>query len=151
VLQRLTAGGPNDRVAKALTTLGRLVKTRNVLRYLHDAPLRRRIQAQLNRGESRHALARWLFFANQGEFRTSDYEAMMNRASCLGLLSNAVVLWNTLQMARIVSELRTGGMTIADQDLAHVWSLQRRHIVPSGVYFVNRTMPAFDLPEPVEV
>ena len=79
VLQRLTAGGPNDRVAKALTTLGRLVKTRNVLRYLHDAPLRRRIQAQLNRGESRHALARWLFFANQGEFRTSDYEAMMNR------------------------------------------------------------------------
>jgi TnpA family transposase len=57
VLQRLTAGGPNDRVAKALTTLGRLVKTRNVLRYLHDAPLRRRIQAQLNRGESRHALA----------------------------------------------------------------------------------------------
>jgi TnpA family transposase len=59
--------------------------------YLHDAPLRRRIQAQLNRGESRHALARWLFFANQGEFRTSD-EAMMNRASCLGLLSNAVVL-----------------------------------------------------------
>jgi hypothetical protein len=54
-------------------------------------------------------------------------------------------------MARIVSELRTGGMTIADQDLAHVWSLQRRHIVPSGVYFVNRTMSAFDLPEPVEV
>jgi TnpA family transposase len=151
VLQRLTAGGPDDRVAKALTALGRLVKTRNILRYLHDAPLRRRIQAQLNRGESRHALARWLFFANQGEFRTSDYEAMMNRASCLGLLSNAVVLWNTLQMARIVSELRTGGMTIADQDLAHVWSLQRRHIVPSGFYFVNRTMPAFDLPEPVEV
>src|SRR4051812_16341889 len=52
VLQRFTAGGPNDRVAKALTTLGRLVKTRNVLRYLHDAPFRRCIQAQLNRGES---------------------------------------------------------------------------------------------------
>ena len=50
MLQRLTAGGPNDRVAKALTTLGRLVKTRNVLRYLHDVPLRRRIQAQLGYG-----------------------------------------------------------------------------------------------------
>ena len=75
----------------------------------------------------------------------------MNRASCLGLLSNAVVLWNTLHMARIVSELRIAGMTIADQDLAHVWPLQRRHIVPSGVYFVNRAMPVFVLPEPVEV
>jgi len=29
VLQRLTASGPSDRVVKALTALGRLVKTRN--------------------------------------------------------------------------------------------------------------------------
>jgi TnpA family transposase len=150
VLQRLTAGGPDDRVAKALAALGRLVKTRNILRYLHDAPFRRLIQAQLNRGESRHALARWLFFANQGEFRTSDYEAMMNKASCLSLVSNTVVLWNTLRMARIVSDLRADGMAIANEDLAHVWPLQRRHVVPSGVYFVNRTMPAFVLPEPAD-
>ena len=150
VLQRLTAGGPSDRIAKALTALGRLVKTRNVLRYLHDTPFRRLIQAQLNRGESRHALARWLFFANQGEFRTSDYEAIMNKASCLSLLSNAVVLWNTLHMERIVRDLRADGMAIANEDLVHVWPLQRRHVVPSGVYFVNRIMPAFTLPEPVE-
>lgn len=150
VLQRLTASGPGDRVAKALTTLGRLVKTRNLLRYLHDEPLRAVIQAQLNRGESRHALARWLFFANQGEFRTSDYEAIMNKASSLGLLSNAVVLWNALQMDRIVAALRADGMRVANEDLAHVWPLQRRHVVPSGVYFVNRTMPAFVLPDPVE-
>ena len=150
MLQRLTAGGPSDRIAKALTALGRLVKTRNVLRYLHDTPFRRLIQAQLNRGESRHALARWLFFANQGEFRTSDYEAIMNKASCLSLLSNAVVLWNTLHMERIVRDLRADGMAIANEDLVHVWPLQRRHVVPSGVYFVNRIMPAFTLPEPVE-
>ena len=150
VLQRLTAGGPSDRIAKALTALGRLVKTRNILRYLHDAPFRRLIQAQLNRGESRHALARWLFFANQGEFRTGDVEAIMNKASCLSLLSNAVVLWNTLQMERIVTQLRSDGLAIADDDLTHVWPLQRRHVVPSGVYFVNRIMPAFTLPEPVE-
>ena len=133
-----------------MTALGRLVKTRNVLRYLHDTPFRRLIQAQLNRGESRHALARWLFFANQGEFRTSDYEAIMNKASCLSLLSNAVVLWNTLHMERIVRDLRADGMAIANEDLVHVWPLQRRHVVPSGVYFVNRIMPAFTLPEPVE-
>ena len=150
VLQRLTAGGPNDRVAKALTMLGRLVKTRNVLRYLHDTPFRRLIQAQLNRGESRHALVRWLFFANQGEFRATDYEVMMNKASCLSLLSNAVVLWNTLHMERVVHELRAGSTAVDEQHLSHVWPLQRRHIVPNGVYFVNRTMPTFTLPEPVE-
>ena len=75
----------------------------------------------------------------------------MNKARCLGLLSNAVVLWNTLQMERIVTELRAGGMVIRDEHLAHVWPLQRRHVVPNGIYFVNRTMPAFILPDPVEV
>jgi hypothetical protein len=68
----------------------------------------------------------------------------------IGLLSNAVVLWNALQIERIVTELRAGGMGVANADLAHVWPLQRRHVVPSGVYFVNRTMPAFVLPDPVE-
>ena len=150
VLQRLTSSGPSDRVAKALTALGRLVKTRNILRYLHDEPLRLRIQTQLNRGEARHGLARWLFFADQGEFRTSDFDMIMNKASCLSLLSNAVVLWNTLQIEHIVTELRASGTTIRDEDLAHVWPLQRRHITPNGVYFANRTMPAFVLPDPVE-
>src|SRR5208283_2193095 len=150
VLQRLTSSGPSDRVAKALTALGRLVKTRNILRYLHDEPLRLRIQTQLNRGEARHSLARWLFFAEQGEFRTSDFEMIMNKASCLSLLSNAVVLWNTLQIERIVTELRASGTPIRDEDLIHVWPLQRRHITPNGVYFANRTMPAFVLPDPVE-
>jgi TnpA family transposase len=150
VLQRLTSNGPSDRVAKALSALGRLVKTRNILRYLHDEPLRLRIQTQLNRGEARHGLARWLFFADQGEFRTSDFEMIMNKASCLSLLSNAVVLWNTLQIERIVTELRASGTPIRNEDLVHVWPLQRRHITPNGVYFANRTMPAFVLADPVE-
>jgi TnpA family transposase len=58
VLQRLANASPADRVAKALTTLGRVVKTIYILRYIHQEELRRRIQLQLNRGESRHALAR---------------------------------------------------------------------------------------------
>ena len=53
----------------------------------------------------------------------------------IGLLSNAVVLWNTLEMARIVSELRAGGMAIADQDLARVSPLLHAHITPNGSYF----------------
>jgi hypothetical protein len=43
-----------------------------------------------------------------------------------------------------------GGMAIRGEDLVHVWPLQRRHITPNGVYFANRTLPAFVLPEPVE-
>jgi TnpA family transposase len=72
VLQRLSGASPSDRVAKALTTLGRIVKTIFILRYIHEEKIRRRVQLQLNRGEARHELARWLFFANRVEFRTGD-------------------------------------------------------------------------------
>ena len=89
-----------------------------------------------------------MFFADQGEFRTSDFEMIMNKASCLSLLSNAVVLWNTLQLERIVTELRAGGTTIRDEDLVDVWPLQRRHITPNGVYFANLLLLAFVLPDP---
>jgi len=72
VLQRLSGASPLDRVAKALTTLGRIVKTIFILRYIHEEKIRRRVQLQLNRGEARHELGRWLFFANRVEFRTGD-------------------------------------------------------------------------------
>jgi TnpA family transposase len=137
VLQRLINASPADRVSKALTALGRVCKTIFILRYIADEPLRRTVQRQLNRGESRHALARWLFFANRGEFRTGDYEEIMNKASCLSLLSNAAVLWNTVQMARITQQLRDAGNEVTDDDLAHVWPLQRTRIIPNGTYFLN--------------
>jgi TnpA family transposase len=58
------------------------------------------MQLQLNRGERHHQLARRLFFANQGAFQIGDYEEIMNKATCLSLLSNAAVVWNTVQMTR---------------------------------------------------
>ena len=114
--------------------MGRVVKTIYILRYIHEEDLRRRVQLQLNHGESRHALARWLFFGNRGEFRTGDYEEIMNKASCLSLLSNAVLVWNTLAITKIVTLLRGTGETIADEDLARISPLMHQHVIPNGTY-----------------
>jgi TnpA family transposase len=134
-MQRLTGTGPADRVAKTLTALGRLAKTTQILRYIHEEPLRRKIQLQLNRGEFRHILAKWLFFANQGAFRSGDYAEIMNKASCLSLLSNAVLIWNTVQIDRIVGQLRAASHVVLDEDLARVSPLLHAHITPNGSYF----------------
>jgi TnpA family transposase len=74
----------------------------HILRYIQEERLRDAIQLQLNRGEFRHILAKSLFFANWGSFRSGDYEEVMNKASCLSLLSNAVLVWNTVHIARVV-------------------------------------------------
>ena len=134
ILERLGSRQRSDRLSKALKALGRLVKTAYILRYLHDAELRDRVQLQLNRGEHRHALARRLFFADQGEFRTGDYEEIMNRASCLSLLSNAVLVWNTLEMTKLVDHLRTLGNEVRIEDLARISPLAHRHVIPNGRY-----------------
>jgi TnpA family transposase len=135
VLDRLVASSPSDRLAKALTMLGRVVKTTYLLRYFHDAGLRDRVHLQLNRGEARHDLAKRLFFANQGTFRSGDYAEIMNKVSALSVLSNAVLVWNTVRFAEIVEALeRTTGQPIAREDLARISPLAYKHVIPSGTY-----------------
>ena len=102
--------------------------------WFHDPELRGSAGLQLNRGEHRQSLARWLFFANQGEFREGDYEEIMNKASCLSLISNAVLVWNTIQIQKIVEGLRASGHPVKDEDLARVSPLLRAHVIPNGSY-----------------
>jgi TnpA family transposase len=134
VVQRLANSRGTDRLAKALTGIGKVDKSIFLLRWFHDPELRSDTRLQLNRGEHRQALARWLFFANQGEFREGDYEEIMNKASCLSLISNAVLLWNTIQIQKIVEELRRSGHSVKDEDLARVSPLLRAHVIPNGTY-----------------
>jgi len=149
VMQRLANANASDRLAGALTQLGRLMKTIHILRYIHEAPLRDAIQLQLNRGEFRHILAKSLFFANQGGFRFGDYEEVMNKASCLSLLSNAALVWNTVHIARIVVQLRAAGHEVRDEDLARVSPLAHAHVIPNGSYFQSPRRRAEAAPEPV--
>lgn len=149
VMQRLANAPAADRLAGALSQLGRLIKTIHILRYIHDEKLRQAIQMQLNRGEFRHILAKWIFFANQGDFRSGDYEEIMNKASCLSLLSNAVLIWNTVHMSRIADQLRAAGNSIGDEDLARVSPLAHAHTIPSGSYFQSPRRRADIAPDPV--
>jgi len=147
VMQRLANANASDRLAGALTQLGRLMKTLHILRYIQEAPLRDAIQLQLNRGEFRHILAKSLFFANQGGFRSGDYEEVMNKASCLSLLSNAVLVWNTVHIACIVDQLRAAGHEVRDEDLARVSPLAHAHVIPNGSYFQSPRRRAQAAPE----
>jgi TnpA family transposase len=144
VVQRLTTSFPSDRLSKAVTHLGRIIKTQYILRSLTEPELRRTVQRQLNKGEYRHKLPRRIFFADQGEFTTGDYEAIMNKASCLSLVSNAILYWNTLKIADIVDQLRQQGETVEEEMLAHISLLPFKHVLPNGTYFNEDYSRDFD-------
>ena len=114
-----------------------IIKTEYVLRYLTDPELRRTVQRQLNKGEYRQKLSRWILFADQGEFATGDYVEIMNKASCLSLVSNAILYWNTIKIGETVDSLREQGENIDDDALSHVSLLPFKHVLPNGTYFIE--------------
>lgn len=63
-----------------------------MLDWLRDPALRRRVQAGLNKGESRNAFARAVFMHRLGEIRDRRLEKQSYRASGLTLLTATVIL-----------------------------------------------------------
>ncbi len=95
-------------LTQAIIEVGRINKTLYLLNYIDDEDYRRRILTQLNRGESRHAVARAICHGQKGEIRKRYTDGQEDQLGALGLVTNAVVLWNTIYMqaARIISGRR---------------------------------------------
>lgn len=134
IIKKLHSQETLTKLAKSLVHLGRIVKTTYILRYLHDEKLRYAVRKQLNRGELRHTLARYIFFADQGSFKTNDYEELMNKASSLSFLSNAIVLWNTEQMQNVYEILKAKGHHMAQEDMAKILPLSFKNVLIHGTY-----------------
>jgi TnpA family transposase len=132
IIQKLA--NRTDNVSKAIRAFGRIIKSIYILRYIADQELRHTVHLHLNHGESRHQLAKKLFFLNRGAFKTSDYEEIMNKASCLSLVSNAVLIWNTYHMQKIVDSLRVEGYDIKSEYLQKISPLMFKHIQIYGTY-----------------
>ncbi len=128
-------------LTRALQEYGRLIKTIFILRYLESEEYRRRINGQLNKGESLHALRRFLFFANEGQIRKRQPEEQGNQASCLNLVTNAVIAWNTVYMGEAIRQLRDEGYEVSDQDLTHLSPTLYEHINPYGKYSFDASRP----------
>lgn len=134
VMRVLSRGGSLSGLGKAVAELGRISKTLYLLNYLDDEGYRRRIQTQLNRGESRHSLARAVFHGRKGELRQRYREGQEDQLSALGLVVNAVVLWNTRYTSAILDWLMAIGEEVSDEDRARLSPLKFAHVNMLGRY-----------------
>jgi hypothetical protein len=103
----------------------------------------RRVQAGLNKGEARNALARTVFFNRLGEIRDLSFEQQRYRASGLNLLTAAIVLWNTVYLQRATDALRSPGQPLDNALLQYLSPLGWEHINLTGDYlWRSRSHPA---------
>ena len=137
LISRLQAYPRQGQLTKLLQEYGRLVKTIFVLRYLEDEALRRRVHAQLNKGEKLHDLRKFLFFAREGVVSQKYEDGQANQAGCLNLLTNAVIVWNTVYMQAALDAIRREGYPVQEEDLAHLWPIRFAHIHRYGKYEFN--------------
>src|ERR1043165_5787580 len=128
------------KLAQAVAELGRIDKTIHALTFIADENKRRRILTQLNRGEGRHRLARAVFHGQRGELRQRYREGQEDQLGALGLVVNAIILWNTRYIERALAQLEQLGLDVRPEDIERIWPLGFQHINMLGRY-------SFDLPE----
>lgn len=110
---------------------------------MDDPDYRRRILTQLNRGESRHSLARAVFYGKRGELHQSYREGQEDQLGALGLVVNVIVIWNTKYMEIALDAINEAGQLVHDSDIKRLSPLGYEHINIMGRY-------SFILPEEIE-
>ena len=66
--------------------------------------------------------------------RRKQYEAQTNQAMCLNVVTNAVIIWNTVYMQAALEALREEGYAVKDEDLVHLSPARFAHIHRYGKY-----------------
>ncbi|SGZ09182.1 Transposase Tn3 family protein [Moritella viscosa] len=120
-------------LAQAIIEVGRINKTIYLLNYIDDEDYRRRILNQLNRGEGRHSVARTICHGQRGEIRKRYKEGQEDQLGALGLVTNAVILWNTVYMQSALDHLQ-GTIEIKEEDEARLSPLVYGHLNVLGHY-----------------
>lgn len=135
LLKRLGAYPRQSGLAVALREIGRIERTLHVLDWLERPALRRQATAELNKGESRNALARAVCFHRLGRLHDRTTQAQQHRASGLALVTAAIALWNTIYLGRALDAARRRGDLIPDAPLlAHFAPLGWQHLNLTGDY-----------------
>jgi len=134
ILRKLASYPRQNGLAVALREFGRIERTLFILDWLQSVEIRRRVNAGLNKGEARNALARALFINRLGEIRDHSYEQQRFRASGLTLLTAAIALWNTVYLERAVAALAASGHEIDEELLPYLSPLGWGHINLTGDY-----------------
>lgn len=92
---------------------------------------------QLNKGEALHDLRQWLMFADEGQLKKSQPQEQANQASALTLVTNAIIVWNTVYMQAVIDQLKQEGYVIDESDLQHISPCRFGHLNKHGKLAFN--------------
>ncbi len=131
LLRRFTRKNGQHPTYRALTELGKAIKTLFLCRYLHAEGLRREIHQGLNVIEQWNGATDFVFFARRGEMvsnRREDHELSM---LCLHLIQNCLIYINTLMLQQVLEQPHWQGR-LTPRDIEALTPLIWEHVNPYG-------------------
>jgi TnpA family transposase len=137
LLQKLSTYSRKNRLYQAFRELGRVDRTVFLLRYISDPRMRAQITATTNKVEAYNGFTQWLGFGGEGVMPENDPEEVLKRVKYNGLIANAVILQNVVDLTAALHELAAAGYTIQRDDVAALSPYGTSHIQRFGDYVLN--------------
>jgi len=136
ILRRFRQPGPQHPTYKALSELGKAVKTVFLCHYLHSEALRREIHEGLNVVENRNSANGFIFYGKGGEIATNRRDDQELAILALHLLQICMVYVNTLMIQHVVAEPHWKQL-LKPEDLRALTPLIYTHVNPYGLFRLN--------------
>jgi TnpA family transposase len=131
ILRRFTRANLKHPTYRALSELGRAVKTVFLCEYLSSPELRREVHEGLNTIESWNAANSFIFYGKGGEVASNRLEDQEVFVLALHLLQRALVYVNTLMIQEVLSVPSWSGR-LTPEDLRGLTPLIFGHVNPYG-------------------
>lgn len=144
ILRRFTRNNIQHPTYRALSELGKAVKTIFLCRYLGSEALRREINEGLNVVENWNSANSFIFFGKGGEVATNRLEDQELSVLALHLLQICLVYINTLMIQQVLTE-PTWHSRMKFEDYRALSPLIYNHINPYGIFELD-----MDLRLPIE-
>lgn len=137
----LSRDGRPTPLGDAIAHYGRIAKTLHILRLAAEPPTAARSRPRpTSRKAATPSRGRSSTAGRTGQLYQSYHEGMEDQLGALGLVLNAIVLFNTCYLDAALARLRADGFDVREEDAARLSPFTRHHINMLGRY-------SFQLPD----
>lgn len=137
ILTKLNSYNNQNKLYKAFTELGKVIRTNFLLDYIINKELRQLITDNTNKAETYHTLEDWIQFGSSQLTTSNNADEMEKAIKYCDLVGNCIMLQNAIDVSNICHKLKQEGHKFNINDLGHMSLYMTEHLKRFGEYVLN--------------